>query len=108
MSVEPVPAYFAWLVGRPAQADWRPVWSDCIRAAMDIAVPGHATELGGVRPSMNNATVTMASPTAGAVLGHILRCHRSLHGPAATRSVAGIASWPASLVKMANIVPRPG
>jgi len=74
---------------------------------MDIAVPGHAGERGGVRLSVSNA-VTMASPTTSASLGHLLRRHRSRHDLAAIRSITGIASWSASLVKMANIVPRPG
>ena len=55
-----------------------------------------------------NAQVTVASLTTVATIGHIPHIRRDRHRRAVTRSVTGIASWPASLVKMANNGPRPG
>jgi hypothetical protein len=74
---------------------------------METVVPVQAGRLGSVRLSVNNATATRASPTTPAAVGHS-RCHGNRHDRVVTRSVTGIASWPASLVKVANSGPRPG
>jgi hypothetical protein len=79
-----------------------------MRAAMETAVAVHAGRLGSVRLSVNNATATRASPTTPVAVGHIRRCHGIRRDRAVTRSVTGIASWPASRVKVANSGPRPG
>jgi hypothetical protein len=103
-------AYCAGLVLLGAQAGWRAADTDSVCAAASVPVPGH-TRGDNVRLSASNAPVTMASPTTAATAGHIglrrCRCCRS-RGRAVTRSVKGIASWPVSLVKIANSGPRPG
>ena len=77
-------------------------------AAREPTVPVHVGRLGSVRLSVNNATVTSASPTTPATVGHIRRGHGNHRSRAVTRSVTGIGSWPASPVKVANSGPRPG
>ncbi len=79
-----------------------------MRAATEMAVPEHTWELRGVRLTVNNAAAAMVSPTKVAAGTHIRSRQRDRHRRAVTRSVTGIASWPASLVKMANCGPRPG
>ena len=88
-----------------AQAAWLLVGTDCMRAAIETAVPVQVGRLGSVRLSVNNTTVTIASPTTPATVGHIRRRHGSR---AVTRSVTGIASPPTSPVKAANSGPSPG
>lgn len=101
-----------------AQAAWLPVGTGCTRAARETTVPVQDGRLGSVRLSVNNVTVTRASPTTPATVGHIRRRgdrrrgsrrgHGNRRGRAVTCSVTGIASSPTSLVKVANSVPRPG
>lgn len=97
-----------------AQAAWLPVGTGCVRAARETTVPVQDGRLGSVRLSVNNVTVTRASPTTPATVGHIRRRrgnrrgHGNRRGRAVTCSVTGIASLPTSLVKVANSGPRPG
>ena len=56
-----------------------------MRAARETTVPVQDGRLGSVRLSVNNATVTRASPTTPATVGHIRRCH----GNAGATATAG-------------------